>query len=33
MVSDMPRVIVGSDDLYPCAREAVEYLKRRGLRY
>jgi ribose 5-phosphate isomerase B len=30
MVSDMPRVIVGSDDLYPCAREAVEYLKRKG---
>jgi ribose 5-phosphate isomerase B len=26
----MPRVIVGSDDLYPCAREAVEYLKKRG---
>jgi ribose 5-phosphate isomerase B len=26
----MPRVIVGSDDLYPCAREAVEYLKRKG---
>jgi ribose 5-phosphate isomerase B len=21
---------VGSDDLYPCAREAVEYLKRKG---
>jgi len=30
MVSDMPRVVVGSDDLYPCAREAVEYLKRKG---
>jgi len=30
MVSNMPRVIVGSDDLYPCAREAVEYLRRRG---
>ena len=30
MVSGMPRVVVGSDDLYPCAREAVEYLKRRG---
>jgi len=30
MVSGMPRVIVGSDDLYPCAREAVEYLKRKG---
>jgi len=26
----MPRVVVGSDDLYPCAREAVEYLRRRG---
>jgi len=30
MVSGMPRVVVGSDDLYPCAREAVEYLRRRG---
>lgn len=30
MVSGMPRVVVGSDDLYPCAREAVEYLKKRG---
>ena len=30
MVSGMPRVVVGSDDLYPCAREAVEYLKRKG---
>jgi ribose 5-phosphate isomerase B len=26
----MPRVVVGSDDLYPCAREAVEYLKSKG---
>jgi ribose 5-phosphate isomerase B len=26
----MSRVVVGSDDLYPCAREAVEYLRRRG---
>ncbi|MCC6053845.1 MAG: RpiB/LacA/LacB family sugar-phosphate isomerase [Thermosphaera sp.] len=26
----MPRVVVGSDDLYPCAREAVEYLKKKG---
>lgn len=25
------RVIVGSDDLYACAREAVEYLKRKGM--
>jgi len=30
MVSGMPRVVVGSDDLYPCAREAVEYLKKKG---
>jgi ribose 5-phosphate isomerase B len=30
MVPGMPRVVVGSDDLYPCAREAVEYLKRKG---
>jgi len=30
MVSGMPRVVVGSDELYPCAREAVEYLRRRG---
>ena len=30
MVSGMPRVVVGSDDLYPCAREAVGYLKRKG---
>jgi len=30
MVLGMPRVVVGSDDLYPCAREAVEYLKKRG---
>ncbi|MEZ0393996.1 MAG: RpiB/LacA/LacB family sugar-phosphate isomerase [Desulfurococcaceae archaeon] len=26
----MPRAIVGSDDLYACAREAVEHLRRRG---
>lgn len=26
----MPRAIVGSDDLYTCAREAVEYLKKKG---
>jgi ribose 5-phosphate isomerase B len=26
----MPRVIVGSDDLYVCAREAVEYLRKKG---
>ncbi|MCX8184573.1 MAG: RpiB/LacA/LacB family sugar-phosphate isomerase [Sulfolobales archaeon] len=26
----MKKVIVGSDDLYPCARFAVEYLKERG---
>lgn len=26
----MKRVIVGSDDLYPCARAAVEYLRERG---
>ena len=30
MVSGMPRVVLGSDDLYPCAREAVEYLKKKG---
>lgn len=26
----MPKVIIGSDDLYACAREAVEYLKKKG---
>lgn len=25
------RVIVGSDDIYACARESVEYLKRKGI--
>lgn len=27
----MPRVILGSDDLYACAREALDYLKKKGL--
>jgi len=26
----MPRVMIGSDDLYACALEAVEYLKKKG---
>ena len=26
----MKKVVVGSDDLYPCARSAVEYLRGRG---
>jgi ribose 5-phosphate isomerase B len=26
----LPRAIVGSDDLYACAREAVEHLRRKG---
>ncbi|MEM1623199.1 MAG: RpiB/LacA/LacB family sugar-phosphate isomerase [Sulfolobales archaeon] len=26
----MKKVIVGSDDLYPCAKSAVEYLKEKG---
>lgn len=26
----MRRVVVGSDDLYPCARSAVEYLREKG---
>jgi len=29
-VTLMPKVIVGSDDLYACALEAVEYLKKKG---
>ncbi|MEM0000509.1 MAG: RpiB/LacA/LacB family sugar-phosphate isomerase [Desulfurococcaceae archaeon] len=27
----MRRVAIGSDDLYACAREALEYLKKKGL--
>jgi ribose 5-phosphate isomerase B len=26
----VPRVVVGSDDLYACAREAAEYLRKKG---